>query len=327
MTGAARPPAGLPGCLPALPPQVLLAKLEALTGTAAAAQSLQQYQDMYRWCWLLSTSPACKQPPRARLPASRLASQRAGCRAGSALVPAATDHHYLPALHASLCSRAPLFPAVQDAGGAGVAGVGRAVACRAAAAAAGQEAEGGQRLGGGLEGGSGVRLQVRWLLCHSLSAGRQVGRQAGWQAGTGETLWLGQRWCSRRHAAAGPGVRPPGRQDLSCAQPCRAEPAAAALSPVSRGQDGGSVWDAEPAAAALSPVRKPVRKPVRRGSDGGSVWDAKKAEAVQAARDRELGDVLEALARELTANLAPDGAPRAGRPVRPPLAPPRWPTI
>lgn len=46
-----------------------------------------------------------------------------------------------------------------------------------------------------------------------------------------------------------------------------------------------------------------------RGSDGGSVWDAKKAEAVQAARDRELGDVLEALARELTANLAPDASP------------------
>lgn len=44
-----------------------------------------------------------------------------------------------------------------------------------------------------------------------------------------------------------------------------------------------------------------------RGGDGGAVWDAKKSEAVQAARDRELGDVLEGLARELSANLA-DGA-------------------
>lgn len=31
------------------PLQVLLAKLEALTGTEAAAQSMQQYQEMYRW--------------------------------------------------------------------------------------------------------------------------------------------------------------------------------------------------------------------------------------------------------------------------------------
>lgn len=30
------------------PAQVLLAKLEALTGTEAAAQSMQQYQEMYR---------------------------------------------------------------------------------------------------------------------------------------------------------------------------------------------------------------------------------------------------------------------------------------
>ena len=32
-----------------LPVEVLLAKLEALTGTAAAAQSLEQYQELYRW--------------------------------------------------------------------------------------------------------------------------------------------------------------------------------------------------------------------------------------------------------------------------------------
>ena len=38
------------------------------------------------------------------------------------------------------------------------------------------------------------------------------------------------------------------------------------------------------------------------------MWDAKKAEAVQAARDRELGDVLEQLAVQLTANLEPSGA-------------------
>lgn len=31
-----------------LPVEVLLAKLEALTGTAAAAQSLEQYREMYR---------------------------------------------------------------------------------------------------------------------------------------------------------------------------------------------------------------------------------------------------------------------------------------
>jgi len=31
-----------------LPVEVLLAKLEALTGTASAAQSMQQYQEMYR---------------------------------------------------------------------------------------------------------------------------------------------------------------------------------------------------------------------------------------------------------------------------------------
>jgi NADH pyrophosphatase NudC (nudix superfamily) len=32
-----------------LPAEALLAKLESLTGTAAAAQGLQQYQEMYRW--------------------------------------------------------------------------------------------------------------------------------------------------------------------------------------------------------------------------------------------------------------------------------------
>ncbi|KAI7841707.1 hypothetical protein COHA_004574 [Chlorella ohadii] len=41
-----------------------------------------------------------------------------------------------------------------------------------------------------------------------------------------------------------------------------------------------------------------------RGVDGSAVWDAKKAEAVQAARDRELADVLDQLACDLTANLA-----------------------
>ncbi|KAL4444357.1 hypothetical protein ABPG75_012094 [Micractinium tetrahymenae] len=46
-----------------------------------------------------------------------------------------------------------------------------------------------------------------------------------------------------------------------------------------------------------------------RGQDSGAVWDAKKAEAVQAARDRELADVLEGLAGELTANLAPEASP------------------
>ncbi|PSC72558.1 baculoviral IAP repeat-containing 6-like isoform X2 isoform A [Micractinium conductrix] len=46
-----------------------------------------------------------------------------------------------------------------------------------------------------------------------------------------------------------------------------------------------------------------------RGADHGPVWDAKKAEAVQAARDRELGDVLAGLARELAANLGPAAAP------------------
>lgn len=38
------------------------------------------------------------------------------------------------------------------------------------------------------------------------------------------------------------------------------------------------------------------------------MWDARKAEAVQAARDRELGDVLEQLGRELKAGLADTGA-------------------
>ena len=47
--------------------------------------------------------------------------------------------------------------------------------------------------------------------------------------------------------------------------------------------------------------------PAPRGADHGPVWDAKKAEAVQAARDRELGDVLAGLARELAANLGPAG--------------------
>ena len=36
------------GAFAYLPVEVLLAKLEALTGTAAAAQSLAQYQELYR---------------------------------------------------------------------------------------------------------------------------------------------------------------------------------------------------------------------------------------------------------------------------------------
>lgn len=38
-----------------LPAEALLAKLESLTGTAAAAQGLQQYQEMYRWGGTCST--------------------------------------------------------------------------------------------------------------------------------------------------------------------------------------------------------------------------------------------------------------------------------
>ena len=65
------------------------------------------------------------------------------------------------------------------------------------------------------------------------------------------------------------------------------------------------VFAPPPLPASCCPWRLPA---CRAGGDSGAVWDAKKSEAVQAARDSELADVLEQLARQLTANLSDDGA-------------------
>ncbi|EFN57878.1 hypothetical protein CHLNCDRAFT_141888 [Chlorella variabilis] len=57
-----------------------------------------------------------------------------------------------------------------------------------------------------------------------------------------------------------------------------------------------------------------------RGEVNAQVWDARRSEA--AARDRELADVLQQLAQELSANLLPSASERGPRPTASPPSPP-----
>lgn len=135
-----------------------------------------------------------------------------------------------------------------------------------------------------------------------------AGGAAAWKAGVGYgTRWAraaGPRWlaacccfnaCALRGACQQQTVQRPASSPCAT-HPCTHQPC---LPP------------------SLLPTHPPTLPRPRSRDGSGAVWDAKKSEAVQAAADRELRDVLAELAGQLAQCLSPSGTRERGAGVVP----------